>query len=208
MTDNTSPVATLAARLPKGNGLTRAVEQLHGNNGALIPFIGYLEVEESGEDKNEVLKIRTSIARLELCQGDLERDAKDLLARASHAANSHPGQMTLMAEPGTAAAKAEERDRYVGYLREWQAEQTPPVSDADAGEQWNNFAGGHYGELDTAEPAFLREFLLNLGALPDQKAGDDEPDNVLRPPFAEAGDATDDTEPDDEADDDAADVES
>lgn len=201
MTDNTSPVATLAARLPKGNGLTRAVEQLHGNNGALIPFIGYLEVEESGEDKNEVLKIKTSIARLELCQGDLERDAKDLLARASHAANSHPGQMTLMAEPGTAAAKAEERDRYIGYLREWQAEQDPAVSDADAGVLWNNFAGGHYGELDTAEPAFLREFLLNLGALPDQKAGDDaEPDNVLRPPFAEAG------QPEDEPDDDAADA--
>lgn len=170
MTDHTSPVATLAGKLPKGNGLTRAVESLHGHNGALVPFIGYLEVEESGEDKNEVLKIRTSIARLELCRGDLERDAKDLIARASHAANSHPGQMTLMAEPGTAAAKAEERDRYIGYLREWQKEQDPPLSDADAAVRWTDFAGGNYGSLDQAAPAYLREFLLSIGALPDDPA--------------------------------------
>lgn len=183
MTDNTSPVATVKAKLPKGNGLTRAVEQLHGHNGALIPFIGYLEVEESGEDKNEVLKIKTSIARLELCQGELERDAKDLIARASHAANSYPGQMTLLAEPGTAAAKAEERDRYIGYLREWQKEQDPPLSDADAGQRWNDFGGGNYGALTKAAPAYLLEFLLDIGALPDSEPA------VTVPPFSGDEDA-------------------
>lgn len=190
MTDNTSPVATLAARLPKGNGLTRAVERLHGNNGALVPFIGFIEVEESGEDKNQVLKIRTSIARLELCTGELERDAKDLIARASYRANTHgdDGTAALFPEPGTAAAKAEDRTRYIGYLREWQKEQDPAVSDADAAVLWNNFAGGHYGALDQAAPEYVREFLLNIGALPDETA-----DAVDAPAFS---DATDDDDPD------------
>lgn len=182
MTENTSPTATISAKLPRGNGLTRAVEVLHDQRGVLVPFIGYIRVDESGEDLNDVLKIKTSIQRLELCVGELERDAKDLIARASHAANSYPGQMTLMAEPGTAAAKAEERDRYIGYLREWQKEQDPPLSDADAAVRWNDFGGGNYGPLTKAAPAYLLEFLLDIGALPDKPddlppLADDDPDD-------------------------------
>lgn len=187
MTDSTSPVATLTAKLPKGNGLTRAAAELHGQKGALVPFIGYLRVEEVGEDLNDVLKVKTTIQRLELCVGELDRDAKDLIARASYAANSYPGQMALMAAPGTAAALAEDRDRYIGYLREWQKEQEPPVSDADAAQQWNDFGGGNYGTLDQAAPAYLREFLLSVGALPDDPA---KPD--VDPPFSDDGEDDDD----------------
>lgn len=205
MTDNTSPVATLAASLPKGNGLTRAAGELHKRKGALVPFIGYLRVEEVGEDLNDVLKVKTTIQRLELCTGELERDAKSLVARASFQANSHPGQLALMAEPGTIAAKAEERDRYVGYLREWQTEQDPPMSDADAGQLWHNFSGGHYGPLDQAAPEFVREFLLEHGALPDEggkpkadAAGTSDPDEDLDgeptdPPGPEFSDGSDST---------------
>lgn len=192
MTENTSPSATLSAKLPRGNGLTRAVESLHSQRGTLVPFIGYLRVDETGEDLNDALKIKTSIQRLELCVGDIERDAKDLIARASYAANAYPGQMTLMAAPGTAAALAEDRDRYIGYLREWQKEQDPPISDADAAQQWNDFGGGNYGTLDQAAPAYLREFLLSVGALPDDPA---KPD--VEPPFSDDdADDDDDDEPD------------
>lgn len=168
MTDNTSPVARLAASLPKGNGLTRAAGDLFARKGALVPIVGYIRVEEVAEDLNDVRKVLTTIQRLELCTGELERDAKSLVARASFQANNHPGQMALMAEPGTAAARAEDRDRYIRFLREWQTEQDPPMSDADAATLWHNFSGGHYGALDQAAPEFIREFLLEHGALPDE----------------------------------------
>ena len=168
MTDNTSPVATLAARLPKGNGLTRAVERLHGHNGTLVPFIGYIEVEESGEDKNEVLKIKTSIARLELCFGPLAADAKDLLARASEAATSRGGQQTLFADDGDFEA---ERARILEVLEEWQNEQDPPVTSEVLEAKWQSWHGGHYdARLDHGAPAHLREFAISVGALADSEA--------------------------------------
>jgi hypothetical protein len=170
MTDSTSPVARLAASLPKGNGLTRAAGDLYSRKGALVPFIGYVRVEEVAEDLNDVRKVLLTIQRLELCTGELERDAKSLVARASFQANNHPGQMTLMVEPRTAAAIAEDRDRYIRFLREWQKEQDPQVSDADAAQLWHSFSGGHYGALDQAAPAYLREFLLERGILPDEGA--------------------------------------
>lgn len=200
MTDNTSPVATLAGRLPKGNGLTRAVERLHGQNGALVPFIGFLEIDESGEDKNDVLKIRTSIARLELCTGELEREAKDLLARATTAANQYGGQQQLFADPGTEAEEQEQRDQLLGFLREWQAEQKPPLDDQAAADRWKSFHGGHYdARPEAAKAVHLREFLMSIGALADSdwpatatatgdEAGDvdvdqgDEPDEDLDTP--------------------------
>lgn len=188
MTDNTSPVASLRAKLPKGNGLTRAVPALFEQRGALVPFVGLMKVEETGLDADDVQHLAGSIARFELCMGDLERDGRDLLARAAYAANAYPGQGTLFAEPGTAAALAEDRDRHIGYLREWQKEQDPPLSDADAGERWTNFSGGLYGALDQAHPAHLREFLLSIGALPDEPI-DDEPTDDNRDP-------SDDDEPD------------
>lgn len=188
---NTSPVAKLTAGLPKGHGLARAVPTLFEQRGALVPFIGLMKVEECGLDADDVQHLRGSIARFEMCMGDLERDGKDLLARAAYAANAYPGQMTLMAAPGTVAALAEDRDRHIGYLREWQKEQDPPVSDADAAKQWADFSGGFYNALDQAHPAHLREFLLNIGALKDELVnGDDDP----------VGDGA---EPDDEADADA-----
>jgi hypothetical protein len=165
LTDNTSPVATLAARLPKGNGLTRAVERLHGRNGTLVPFIGFIEVEESGEDKNEVLKIKTSIARLELCFGDLERDAKDLLARASEAATSRSGQQVLFADDGDFEAQ---RRSVLADLAEWAGEQDPPVTDELLEAKWQSWHGGHYdARLDHGAPAHLREFAISVGAIAD-----------------------------------------
>lgn len=191
MTDNTSPIATLHAKLPKGNGLTRAVPALFEQRGALVPFIGLMKVEETGLDASDVQHLKGSIARFELCIGDLDRDGKDLLARAAYAANAYPGQGALFAEPGTAAALAEDRERHIGYLREWQKEQDPPVSDADAADQWANFSGGEYGALDKAHPAHLREFLLSVGALKDEPVGS----GADEPPFSDV-DETGDDDPD------------
>lgn len=192
MTDNTSPVATLAAKLPKGNGLTRAVERLHGHNGTLVPFIGFIEVEESGEDKNEVLKIRTSIARLELCFGELERDAKDLLARASEAATSRQGQQALFADDADFEAQ---RAEVLGYLEEWQNEQDPPVTSELLEAKWQSWHGGHYdARLDHGAPAHLREFAISIGALADST-----PDGKL---VGDELDAASDGEPDEQPDDD------
>lgn len=186
MSDNTSPVATLAARLPKGNGLTRAAGDLHAQKGALVPFIGYLQVEEVGEDMNDVLKVKTTIQRLELCFGDLHRDAKDLIARAAYQANSHGGQGQLFAEPGSLAAQEEDRQRYLGFLKEWQAESD--LSDADVGEQWTNFHDGSYGpSITEANPAYLLEFLKTVGALPDEDTS-----SVPAVEFSSAGDPNDD----------------
>jgi hypothetical protein len=175
LTDNTSPVATLAAKLPKGNGLTRAVERLHGNNGAIVPFIGFIEVEESGEDKNDVLKIKTSIARLELCFGELEREAKDLLARASEAATSREGQQALFADDADFEAK---RQEVLGFLHEWAVEQWPdadgPQRDERLAEKWQSWHGGHYdARPEAGAPAHLREFAISIGALADSTAGGD-----------------------------------
>lgn len=188
MTD-TSPVASLTKSLPKGNGLTRAVPTLFDQRGALVPFIGLMKVEECGLDADDVQHLKGTIARFELCMGDLDRDGKDLLARAAYAANAYPGQGALFAEPGTAAALAEDRDRYIGYYREWQKEQTPPVSDADAAQQWHDFSGGQYGPLDKTNPAYLLEFLLSIGALPDETKPDSEPEPDPEPDDNAAGES-------------------
>lgn len=193
MTESTSPVASLNKGLPKGNGLTRAVPTLFNQRGALVPFVGLMKVKETGLDDDDVQHLKGTIARFELCMGDLERDGKDLLARAAYAANTYPGQGALFAEPGTVAALAEDRDRHIGYLREWQKEQDPPVSDADAAKRWTDFSGGFYNALDQAHPAHLREFLFSIGALTDDEPaktgaddGNTDPDDEDEPPADES----------------------
>ncbi len=166
MTDNTSPVATLTARLPKGNGLTRAVPTLFEQRGALVPFIGFMRVEECGLDADDVQHLKGSIARFELCMGELDHDAKSLLARATTAANTYGGQQVLFAEPGEQEELQAQRDLLLKFLREWQAEQKPAVSDTQAADRWNSWHGGHYdARPEAAAPLHLREFLLSIGAL-------------------------------------------
>lgn len=168
MTDHTSPVAKLAAGLPKGNGLTRAVPVLFEQRGALVPFIGLMRVEESGLDADDVQHLKGSIARFELCLNDLEHDAKGLLARATTAANEYGGQQQLFADPGSQAELEEQRDLLLTFLREWQAEQKPPLDDEAAAEKWNSWHGGFYdARPEAAAPVHLREFLMSIGALAD-----------------------------------------
>jgi hypothetical protein len=171
LTDNTSPVAKLAAALPKGNGLARAVPLLFEQRGALVPFVGLMRVEESGLDADDVQHLKGSIARFELCLGALERDGRDLLGRCSQAATSREGQQALFADDADFEAQ---RTEAIGYLREWAAEQNPPLDDDTLEERWQSFHGGHYdARLEHGAPAHLREFAISIGALADSTAGGD-----------------------------------
>lgn len=196
MTDTTSPVAKLAAVLPKGNGLSRAVERLHGNNGVMVPVVGLIRIDESGEDLNEVLKIRASIQRLELAFGPAAADVKDLITRCSTEATSHGnGQTTLDFGPSTEELDAQ-RISLVRDLVEWGTEQTPPLDVAGVTDRWNSWHGGHYdARLEEAPVPHLREFALVVGAIAEDQ------DPVLAPFFSAADTAaTDDV--DEPADDD------
>lgn len=200
MTDYTSPVAKLAAGLPKGNGLARAVPVLFEQRGTLVPFVGLMRVEETGLDADDVQHLKGSIARFELCLGALEHDGKGLLARATTAANEYAGQQTLFAEPGSEEQEQEKRDELLGYLREWQAEQTPPLTDDEAADRWNSFHGGFYdARPEAAKAIHLREFLMSIGALADSPTVDGP---ALADGEEEVDLDDDDTTPDADDDDD------
>jgi hypothetical protein len=201
VTDHTSPVAKLAAALPKGNGLSRAVPMLFDQRGALVPFVGLLRVEESGLDADDVQHLRASIARFELCLGALERDGRELLGRCSEAATSREGQQALFADD---ADFESQRAEAIGYLREWASEHKPPLDDDALEERWQSFHGGHYdARLKHGAPAHLREFAISIGALADTEPDDDdgfgagdEPDGddrderpVPQPAFSSGGSA-------------------
>jgi hypothetical protein len=201
LTDTTSPVAKLAANLPKGNGLSRAVEKLHGRNGAMVPFVGLLRVDESGEDLNDVLKIRTSIQRLELAFGPSAADVKDLITRCSTEATSVPGQQTFSLGPTVDELDAQ-RAGLVRDLLEWGTEQTPALDVAGVTDRWNSWHGGHYdARLEEAPVPHLREFALVVGAIAEDQ------DPVLKPFFSSsddtpaAEDATGDAPADDQPED-------
>jgi hypothetical protein len=164
MTD-TSPVAKLVAGLPKGNGLARAVPRLFEQRGALIPAIMLLRVREAGLDDDDVEHMRFTIERAELCLGELERDGKELLGRASEAATSREGQQALFADDADFEAQ---RAELLGYLEDWQNEQDPPVTSEALEAKWQSFHGGNYDHrLDHGAPAHLREFAISIGALAD-----------------------------------------
>lgn len=174
MTDNTSPVAKLLATLPKGNGFARAVPQLFEQRGALVPFVGLMRIEESGLDADDREHVKGSISRFELCLGPLERDGRDLLTRASTDATSRGGQQALFADDADFEAR---RTEVIGYLREWQAEQTPALTDEQLEDRWQSFHGGHYdSRLEHGAPAHLREFAMTIGALADDDEPEPDPD--------------------------------
>jgi hypothetical protein len=190
MTD-TSPVAKLVAGLPKGNGLARAVPRLFEQRGALIPAIMLLKVSEAGLDADDVEHMRYTIERAELCLGELERDGKQLLARASEQATSREGQQALFADTADFEAM---RTEVLGYLREWAEEKWPDADDAQRAEllaeAWASWHGGHYdARPENGAPAHLREFAISCGALADS-----DPENVTAP-------LEDDEPADDPADD-------
>lgn len=167
MTD-TSPVAKLAGKLPKGNGLARAVPQLFEQRGALIPFVGLMHIDETGLDADDVQHLKGSIARFELCLGELERDGKDLIGRCSEAATSREGQQALFADDADFEAQ---RTHLLELIEEWQNEQDPPVTSEVVEAKWQSFHGGKYdARLDHGAPAHIREFAIYLGALADSTA--------------------------------------
>lgn len=174
MTD-TSPVAKLVAGLPKGNGLSRAVPALFEQRGALIPAILLLKVSEAGLDADDVEHMRYTIERAELCLGELERDGKQLLARAAEKATSREGQQALFADTADFEAM---RKEVLGYLEEWAAEEWPDATDEQRREQlaekWVSWHGGHYdARPENGAPAHLHEFAIAVGALADS-----DPENV------------------------------
>lgn len=181
MTDNTSPVATLIAKLPKGNGLTRAADKLYGQNGSMVYGVVALRVEESAIDLNDVEKIKASIQRLELAFGPSAADVKDLLTICSSKATSLDGQGTLFA-PDT-SHDDEDRAGLIRDLLEWGTEQNPALDVAAITDLWNSWHGGHYdARLEQAPVRYLREFAIVKGAIaetiplaPTFSTGDDEP---------------------------------
>jgi len=181
VTDTTSPVAKLVAALPKGNGLSRAVERLHPQRGAMVPFCGLIRVDESGEDLNDTLKIRVSIQRLELGFGPAAADIKDLITRCSTEATSHSnGQVALDFGPSMEELD-EQRSSLIRDLLEWGEEQEPALDVAGVTDAWNSWHGGHYdARLEEAPVPHLREFALVKGAIAEDQ------DPILAPFFSAA----------------------
>jgi hypothetical protein len=199
----TSPVAKLNAGLPKGNGLSRAVPELHDSRGTLVPFVGLLRVEETGLDADDVMHLRASIQRFELAIGPIAADAKDLITRCSTAATSVTGQMVLLA-PDT-SNDDEDRRGLLRDLEEWGHEQKPKLNLTKITDLWNSWHGGFYdARLEEAPVRYLREFCITKGVIAD---------TIPLSPTAEAtaavpepGFSSDGTEPaadDDDLDDDA-----
>lgn len=178
---NTSPSATLAARLPKGNGLTRAAANLFHRRGDLIPFVGLIRVDEAGLDAEDNEHIRTSIARLEIGTGHLAADIKDLITACSTVATTHPGQGTLFPAHDNSD---EERRELLGFLAEWGQEQDPPRDLPAITEMWNSWHGGFYdARLEEAPVSYLREFCFVKGVI----AEDGVVTTVPGPEFSHAG---------------------
>lgn len=180
----TSPVAKLTAGLPKSNGLTRAVPHLFHRRGDLVPFFGYIRIEEAGLDADDNQHLRASIQRLELATGGpLAADAKDFITRCSSAATSVNGQLTLMPPSNN---DDEARRELLGYLDEWAKEQTPPLDTAAVTDLWQSWHGGYYdARLEEAPVPHLREFCLVKGVL-----ADDEPDTSEAEGDADPDDGT------------------
>ncbi len=177
---NTTPSATLAARLPKGNGLTRATPDLFHRRGDLIPFIGLIRVDEAGLDAEDNEHIRTSIARLEIAGGHLAADVKDLLTACATAATTHAGQGTLFPPEGNSD---EERRELLGYIKEWGTEQDPVLDLPAITEQWNSWHGGFYdARLEEAPVRYLREFCFVKGVIaeetPEDEPAEQEPEET------------------------------
>lgn len=188
MTDNTSPVATLSAKLPKGNGLSRAVPTLFPQRGALVPFVGMMRVEEAGLDLNDVQHLKGSIQRFELAFGPAAADAKDLITICSTAATSVDGQGSLF---DVNSEDDEQRRSLVRDLLEWGAEQDPPLDLGGITDLWNTWHGGHYdARIDHPKTPvrYLREFAISKEAIAE--------DPVLAPAFSDNGDG-EPTEPQD-----------
>jgi hypothetical protein len=162
----TSPVAKLTVGLPKGNGLARAVPELHDSRGTLVPFVGLLRVEETGLDADDVQHLRASIQRFELALGPIAADAKDLITRCSTAATSITGQMVLLA-PDT-SNDDEDRRGMLRDLEEWGHEQKPKMNIAKITDLWNSWHGGFYdARLEEAPVRYLREFCITKGVIAD-----------------------------------------
>lgn len=166
MTDVTSPIAKLSARLPKGNGFSRAVPDLYERRGDIVWFCGAMRIEETSIDANDVEKVLASIQRFEIAEGPAVADLKDLVTICSQAATSVKGQQSLFVEDRK--ADASERAGLVRDLLEWGQEQEPPLDVQGVTDRWNSFHGGHYdARIDSPKTPvrYLREFALVVGAI-------------------------------------------
>jgi hypothetical protein len=169
MTDVTSPVAKLSARLPKGNGFSRAVPELYHRRGDLVFFVGAMRIEETGLDRNDVEKVLASIERFELAAGPTVADVKDLLTIASTQATTVKGQMSLLNVDHE--HDEEIRAGLIRDLIEWGTEQQKPLDVTGLTDMWNSWHGGFYdARLEKAPVRHLREFAIQKGVLPDDMA--------------------------------------
>lgn len=181
MTDVTAPIARLSAKLPKGNGFSRAVPQLYERRGDIVFFVGAMRIEETSLDLNDTEKVLASIQRFELAQGPAVADVRDLLTICSTAATSVDGQQSLF----IADRKADEEERrgLIRDLLEWGTEQTPPLDVEGVTDRWRSWHGGNYdARLDSPKTPvkYLREFAIYVEAIAE---------DPLTPSFSD--DATD-----------------
>lgn len=192
MTDVTSPVAKLSAKLPKGNGFSRAVPDLYERRGDIVFFVGAMRIEETSLDLNDTEKVLGTIQRFELAQGPAVADVRDLLTICSTAATSHDGQQSLFVEH--TQEDDEERRSLIRDLLEWGSEQTPALDVEGVTDLWNSWHGGNYdARLDSPKTPvkYLREFAIYKEVIAEEP---------LTPAFSDV-DSDQDSDQDSDADD-------
>jgi hypothetical protein len=156
------PAIRLAAGLPDGNNNGAAVLAKHFL--AKDPDDRYAVVRVGATDQIHSLENDSDVAVLKIRAIEFPDDQAAVQEILESCRAGRVGELQF---PDEDSEEWDELERHRRMLADWAGEQG--LSSVELGERWAHVMGDQDGPASQAPVSRLREFLLNLGALPDPR---------------------------------------